>query len=140
MRRPAFRIASGFEWTPKRATAALKLAEGLTAVDIAKEIGVTDRTLRYWMAETEFSAEVDRLSLMIGIANRAERLRIANRVIREKVRGELVETDKDILDWIKFAQSETDGINLNLDAAFIEAAAPVAGSGQDSADSKSEAA
>ena len=55
---------------------------------------------------------------MIGIANRAERLRIANRVIREKIRGELVETDKDILDWIKFAQSETDGIKLNLDAAF----------------------
>jgi len=131
---------SRFEWTPARETAALKLAEGCTRVEVSTLISVSDRTITRWLADTEFSAEVDRLSLMIGVANRAERLRIANRVIREKMRNEHVETDKDILDWIKFAQSETDGINLNLDAAFIEAAAPVAGSGQDSADSKSEAA
>jgi len=139
LKHPDFRIASGFEWTPKREEAALKFAEGLSAVEIAKEIGVTDRTLRYWMAETEFSAEVDRLSVMTGIASQNERLRIANRVIREKVRGEIVDTDKDILDWIKFAQSETDGINLNLDAAFLEATAPVADSGQEGVDSESKA-
>lgn len=52
---------------------------------------------------------------MIGIASRAERLRIAQRVARQKVNDEgLVSTEKDLLDWLKFAQSETDGIKLDL--------------------------
>ena len=110
-------------------------------VEVASSLALSERThLRDGLRDTEFSAEVDRLSLMIGIASRAERLRIANRVIREKIRGETVETDTDILDWIKFAQSETDGIKLNIDSAFAEAMAPVADSGQGSVDSETEAA
>jgi hypothetical protein len=40
----------------------------------------------------------------------AERLRIAQKVIRQKVEKELIETEKDLLDWLKFAQGETDGV------------------------------
>ena len=53
---------------------------------------------------------------MVGVASRAERLRLAMRVVKQKVRketGEIV-TDRDILDWLKFAQSETDGVKLDL--------------------------
>ena len=124
-----FRLGSGFRWTEKRSAVAVALAEGGTQEEIARANGITDRAIRKWLAEPEFSMEVDRLSMMIGMANRAERLRLANRVIREKIRGELVQTDKDVLDWIKFAQSETDGINLNLAAAFLEAMAKMAPGG-----------
>ena len=34
--------------------------------------------------------------------------------IRQKVDKELIETEKDLLDWLKFAQAETDGLKLSL--------------------------
>jgi hypothetical protein len=38
---------------------------------------------------------------------------MAMRAVRQKVRPDgTVETDKDVLDWLKFAQSETTGIKL----------------------------
>jgi hypothetical protein len=135
------RIGAGFEWTPSRSAAAIELAQGKTKAEVANIAGVNERTIFKWLDCPEFGAEVDRLSMMIGIASRAERLRIANRVIREKIRGELVKTDKDILDWIKFAQSETDGINLNLTAlARAATSTSVADSGSAGVDSDDGAA
>lgn len=104
----------GFEWTPERTTAAIALAEGRTQQETAKEVGVTDRTLRNWLSEQVFAEEVDRLSLMLNVSSRAERLRIAMRVVREKTKNGIPETEKDLLEWLKFAQSETDGIKLQL--------------------------
>jgi len=130
----AFRKVSGFEWTEDKSAAALALAQGVTRVEVAEQVGVTERTIYNWLNESEFSEEVDRLSLMIGIANRAERLRIANRVIREKMRNEKIDTQKDILDWIRFAQSETDGVKLGLTETLTAAAASVAGSGSEDTD------
>lgn len=51
---------------------------------------------------------------MVGIAARAERLRVAMRVVRQKVKDENVETDRDLLDWLRFAQRETQGVKLDL--------------------------
>jgi transposase-like protein len=114
---PNFRKTSVFKWTPERSKAAMLLAEGYTHQQVAEEIGKSDRSIRLWLAEMEFSAEVDRLSVMIGIASRAERLRIVKRVVRQKALSDtFLISDKDILDWLKFAQSETDGIKLNLAA------------------------
>lgn len=65
---------------------------------------------------------------MIGIASRAERLRFAMRVVRQKTKG-TIETDKDLLDWLKFAQSETEGVKLDLSklaTTFAENEASVA--------------
>jgi predicted transcriptional regulator len=107
-------LISEFEWTEERTKAALMLAEGRTQAEVSEECKVTDRTVRNWLGDERFASEVDRLSLMIGVASRAERLRLANRVIRQKISGNEISTDKDILDWIKFAQSETDGIKLDL--------------------------
>jgi len=105
-----------FHWTPKRQRAAMILAQGYTQAEAAAQAGVTRRTVERWAAEFEFSVEVDRLSLMVGIASRAERLRIAMQVVRQKVQADGVQTDRDALDWLKFAQSETDGAKLDLAA------------------------
>lgn len=119
-----------FSWNEKTSSAATLLAQGFTNREVAEQVGISERTLYRWQTDIEFSAEVDRLSLMLGIAARAERLRMAQRVARQKSSAGLIETDKDLLDWLKFAQSETDGIKLDLaalSAAFGEDAASLAG-------------
>jgi predicted transcriptional regulator len=126
-------MISAFEWTSERNKAAIALAEGKTQDEAATEAGVTDRTVRNWLQDEVFAAEVDRLSLMIGVASRAERLRLAKRVVRQMTLGNTVKTDKDLLEWLKFAQSETDGIKLDLTklAALGADETPVADSGSD---------
>lgn len=123
-----FQLASAFEWTEQRSKAALALAEGQTQREVSEALEISDRTIRNWNAEPEFAAEVDRLSLMVGVASRAERLRLAMRVVRQKTKGDTPQTDRDLLEWLKFAQSETDGIKLALTqlAALGEAEAPMA--------------
>jgi len=120
-----------FKWTRKREKAALALAEGYTQDESAIKAGVTQRTIARWLNNTDFAVEVDRLSLMVGIAQRGERLRIVRRVIREKIEEDTnIETKKDILEWLKYAQTETDGVKLDL-TALAQAAGLVADSGQD---------
>lgn len=120
---------SDFKWTKQKGDVALGLAEGKTQKEVAEEHDISDRTIQRWLQEPEFSAEVDRLSLMVGVASRAERLRIAKRVIRQKTKDETILTEKDLLDWLKFAQSETDGIKLEL-TSLLEATASLADTGQ----------
>lgn len=120
---------SNFRWTKKREKAALALAEGYTQIEAATTAGVNHRTVLRWLNNTDFAIEVDRLSLMVGIAQRGERLRIARRVIREKIKGNNAETKKDLLEWLKYAQTETDGVKLDL-TALAQAAGLMADSGQ----------
>lgn len=123
------RNSAGFQWSQKKGAVALALAEGYTQQEVAEREGVPDRTIRSWLAASEFSEEVDRLSLMMGIAARAERLRIAQRIVREKMSHGILASDKDLLDWLKFAQSETDGIKLDLTAAIMGHETSMANSG-----------
>lgn len=120
-----------FKWTPRKGEAAKLLALGYTQKATADEVGVSRITIIRWSKHNDFMAEVDRLSLMTGIASRAERLRIAQRAARQSVQDDIdeIKTGKDLLDWLKFAQSETDGIKLDL-AALIADVAFVAGEGQ----------
>lgn len=119
---------SGFKWTKVKAEAVELLAEGYTIEEAAARIERSERQLYRWKADINFLEELDRLSRMIGAANKAERLRIANRMVREAMRKQ-VPTTKDLLEWLKYAQSETDGIKLEL-TSLIEAAGSVAGGGQ----------
>lgn len=127
------RKMSVYKWTVEKSQAAILLAEGYTYKQVADELAKSEKTIYRWMTDTEFSAEVDRLSLMCGIASKAERLRLVKRVIRQKSLSDtFLISDKDILDWLKFAQSETDGANLNLAGlltSFTEDAAPLASEG-----------
>ena len=120
-------------WTKQNSDIALLLAEGYTIREVSERVGVSDKTVVRRKADPEFMQEVDRLTLMIGIASRAERLKIVNRVLRQKIRQEIVDTDKDLLDWLKYAQSETDGVKLNLVgnlASILTNDPSLAGSGQ----------
>jgi transposase-like protein len=123
---------SGFQWTKKRTSAALLLAEGHTIEEVANSVGVNERSIYRWKGDIEFVQEVDRLTHMVGIANRAERLRMAMRIVRQ-LSGKLKPTQKDLLEWLKYAQSETDGIKLDLTPLF-DATTSVAGSGQEGVD------
>lgn len=103
------------QWTEKQKTCVLALADGKTVKEAAELAGVGERTLWRWKTHPAFSAELDRLTLMVGIASRAERLRIAQRVVRQRVKDDAeIISDRDLLDWLKFAQSETDGVKLDL--------------------------
>jgi len=124
---------SDFQWNKKRGRAALLLAEGYKNGEVAQEIGICERTLYRWKEHSEFSAEIDRLTHMVGISLRAERLRIAMRVVRSKLQYSLPATEKDLLDWLKYAQSETDGAKLDL-TSLLEAVAQVAGGGSTGVD------
>lgn len=106
---------AGFKWTDKASTAAIALAEGKTRDETARLADVSERTVYRWLSDPDFGEEVDRLSLMVGIASRAERLRLAQRVIKQKTKDDgTLDTKADLLDWLRFAQSETDGIKLDL--------------------------
>lgn len=108
-----------FFWDDQRGNAAIALAHGKTKQEVADEVGCVKKTLYNWLAHPEFSEEVDRLSLMVGIASKAERLRLAQRVIRNKCRSGIPETKADLLDWVKFAQSDTSGIKLEMVSAAL---------------------
>jgi Homeodomain-like domain-containing protein len=108
-------MSTQFQWSSTRQKAALALAEGHSQQAVAEAIGVCRKTICNWLCVPEFITEIDRLSCMVDIASRAERLRMAMRVVRQKVRADgTVETDKDVLDWLKYVQSETDGAKIDF--------------------------
>ena len=113
-------MSTQFHWSSKRHKAALALAEGQSQQAVADVIGVCRKTICNWLCVTEFAAEVDRLSCMIDVSSRAERLRMVMRVVRQKVRADgTPETEKDLLDWLKYAQSETTGIKLGFSTGEV---------------------
>lgn len=101
---------STFQWNEKSEKAAISLANGDTQQQAADIAGVSDRTIRRWLEDAEFSEEVDRLTFLTGVAHKAERLRLAKRAINQLG----IRTEKDLLDWLKYMQSETDGIKLDF--------------------------
>lgn len=108
------KLLQAFRWSPQRSDAAVVLASGGTKEEAAEAAHCDRTTIYQWLKHPDFAAEVDRLSLMMHISSRAERLRIAMRVARARTQGEVPETEKDLLDWLKFAQSETDGAKIDL--------------------------
>lgn len=118
-----------FEWNESRTNAAIALAEGKSQNDAATIAGVSLSTIKNWLHHPDFIEEVDRLSFMVGVALRAERLRIIHRVIRQMIKDDgTIITTKDVLDWLKYAQSETQGAKLDL-ATLVDNATSVADSG-----------
>lgn len=124
-------LSKAFCWNEQRSRAAVLLASGATRDEAAAEVGVNRGTIFNWLHHPDFAEEIDRLSLMIGIASRAERLRLAMRVVKSKMKDGILQSDKDALEWLKFAQSETDGVKLDLGkiaATFAQTQTPVADS------------
>lgn len=121
-----------FVWNTERSEAAIILASGGTKQEAADAVNINRATIYEWLKHPDFCAEIDRLSLMVSVASRAERLRIAMQVVKSKMKNEEPDTDRDLLDWLKFAQSETDGVKIDLTklAAIAETETPVADSRQ----------
>lgn len=109
-------IQQPFWWDDRRTKAAVMLASGSSKVATAQECEIDRVTLYHWLEHPDFAAEVDRLSLMVHISSRAERLRIAMRIAKARVGDDdsVPQSDKDLLDWLKFAQSETDGAKIDM--------------------------
>ena len=104
-----------FTWTPQRSEAACVLAAGGTRNEAAAAAHCDRSTIFEWLKHPDFCAEVDRLTLMVSISNRAERLRHAMRVVQSRLDNKgVLQSDRDSLDWLKFAQSETDGAKIDL--------------------------
>ncbi len=108
-----------FTWNERREKAAIALARGATQIKASSVAGVSRTTIQTWLTNEEFTAEVDRLAHMVGIAARAERLKEANRLYRMAYKAAMPlqpgkVTLRDLLDLLKYAQSETDGAKLDL--------------------------
>lgn len=112
----------------------MSLADGETRERAAATAGIGERTIYRWLQIPEFSEEVDRLTFLTGAAYKAERLRMAKRII-----SQLSGTEKDLLDWLKYMQGETDGIKLDFTEllnAVTENGGEMAASGSASPDRK----
>jgi hypothetical protein len=102
-------------WDETRSKAAGLLALGYPKTYVASEVGVHRNTITAWADDPEFAEEVDRLTMMTGAANRSERIRLAMRVIRSRMDEQgIPQSEKDVLEWLKFAQSETHGARLDF--------------------------
>lgn len=108
---------ANFKWTKKKNEVALLLGDGFTIKDASEKAGISTRTIDYWKSNNEFQTEVDRLSHMVGMASKAERLRLVKRIVRQKLESPRP-TARDLLDWLKFVSAETDGIKLDLTALW----------------------
>jgi hypothetical protein len=117
-----------FTWDIKKEIAAEWLAEGYTIKEASKAAGISTRTIDRLKKIPEFASEVDKLTCMTGIASRAERLRISKRVIRKRMATKTF-TKKDVLEWLKYAQSETDGIKLGFADQIAEILAAISQDG-----------
>jgi len=133
---------ASFRWTRRREKVALALAAGYTQAVAAEKAKVSERTVNRWYSKLEFAMEVDRLTLLTGISTRAERMRIVMQVVRQKIEAETgtVQTKRDILEWLKLAQSETDGAKLDLSSLFKDLAAQTEIDNEGGAESSAEAA
>src|SRR4030095_11626755 len=98
-------MQSFFRWSKKAEAAALALANGATREDAADMAGIGIATLYRWLQVPTFADEVDRLSFITDLARKSQRVRMAKRVVRKI--GDT--SKKDLLDWLKYVQSETEG-------------------------------
>ena len=106
-------------WNEDRAKACCMLAEGKSITLVAKEIGCSADTIDAWRGAPEFAAEVDRLTLMTGIALPAHRMRIIKAAIDQRIAEDgTVLSKKDILEWMKLANEEMEGVRTTLLAAL----------------------
>jgi hypothetical protein len=121
-----------WKWTRKRHKVCALLAAGKTIREASEEAGITERTIYRWKNDPTFFKALNDLTLTTGIAMRAERLRIAKRLIAQI--GSV--SEKDLLDWLKYAATETDGLRLGIADELAELLAgassgskPMAGEG-----------
>ena len=125
-----------FDWTHQRGRAAVLLAQGYTNAEVARDedVNVNRSTIGRWRKHEEFEAEVDRLSLMYGLASKPARLRLIQQAARQFIdeEGNIDVSGFTLLDLLKEARMQMEGVQIGILselAAINETARPVAGSG-----------
>lgn len=90
------------------------LALGGTGQEAADAGGIALRTIRRWNTHPDFVLKVQGLTFTVGLASRANRVRLINRAIQAKIEEDgTVNTKADLLDLLKLMIAETDGIKLD---------------------------
>lgn len=123
-----------FIWNDLRSEVATMLAQGYEKTYIAEQVGISRITIYTWLKYPEFEEEVDRLSLMLGAASKAYRLRLINKAIRqfEEENGKLELNGSTLLDYLKEARMQAEGVRLGIIselATIIEEDASLTGDG-----------
>lgn len=103
-------------WDDQKSDAAILLAQGYQKKEVAESVGVNLSTIHRWLKNHEFSAEVDRLTLMYGIASKAERMRTIQQAARQfmKEDGSLDVSGFTLLDLLKEARIQMEGQRLDI--------------------------
>ena len=114
---------------------------GFTNAAMAAAVEIHVNTLYLWKRDPEFNELVDRLTVTSGLAVKSNRIRFAKGVIQKiaderETKGQLP-TEKDTLDWLKYIQSEAEGLRIGLSEELLEAIATAITAGEAMADSGS---
>jgi len=109
------KLAKKLIWTEELSRAAVMLAEGYPLQTVADEVGVQRTTIWRWRQHPEFAMEVDKLTLMNGLASKPERMRLINQAAKQMVSEEKIDlSGVTFLDLIKEARMQTEGIKLDV--------------------------
>lgn len=139
-----FIIDSGPNLKREMEPAILKLAQGYTIKEAAEAAEVTERTVYNWKKIEKFNAEVDRLSVMVGLASKAERTRTLMQMARQKMNKETGEWELDdtsLMDILKEMRMQIEGTRIDITdiySSLVEEARSVARSGQAGHDPQDE--
>lgn len=97
-----------FVWDEVKQKVAEAIAKGDRSVkDILTEFKITDRVYYTWKKHPEFQRKIDEILQDIDIAQKSERIKIAKKVIRQKLENDAKDlSKKDLLDWLKYVGEE----------------------------------
>jgi len=97
------------DMTRKQRAVMESLADGASQPAAAREAGVSVAYVRKLLYHPRYAAwqeMLDEMTLATGIAREAERIRIVKRVVRQALEDDRVLTQKDVLDWLRFARED----------------------------------
>ena len=97
---------SGFNPSQNQEKAIISLGGGDKPEKAADIAGVSERTIYRWLENPEFKAMVDEITVKSELATVGGRLRVAYRVAQGRMLNSIPKSDKDLLDWLKYIQTE----------------------------------
>ena len=106
----------------KQVTAIELISSGMGYEETARQIGVSSSTIRSWRSKPNFRRVLNEQILQSGPAQKAERIRIGQLAVAQKV-NELngtVDTRADLLDWMKYLAQETGQWYSNSEVADLQ--------------------
>jgi len=105
-----------FIWNELRDKAAALLAQGYQKTYVADQVGVSRKTIYNWLEQDDFQLAIDELSLMLGIASKAYRLRLMNQALQQFIdqNGTIDISGFTLLDLLKEARMQTEGVKLGI--------------------------